>query len=173
MVAGRKVVCFFQRSQNRAGCCPGRWGGRQQMRKKGTARMNEHDTRPPAARPASIASIWRPIAGARRRARFLAAFAACATAASLLQVGHVYADDVTTAIFVMKADGSQLRKVAEVEGYKKLNSPQWSHDGKRLAFNAIEVRDGAEKFFAIDADGGGLQELGENSMPHWSPDDKQ
>jgi WD40 repeat protein len=109
------------------------------------------------------------------RIRLITAWSAiaCGSVASSLEVANLYADDVTTAIFVMKADGSGLRKLAQVEGYKKLNSPQWSHDGKRLAFNAIEGPDGAEKFFAIDADGGGLQELGENSMPHWSPDDKQ
>src|SRR5262249_8057794 len=32
---------------------------------------------------------------------------------------------------------------------------------------------GAAKSFIINLDGSGLQELGEQGMPHWSPDDKQ
>ena len=91
----------------------------------------------------------------------------------LFSASRLPAADIPTAIFVMKTDGSQVRKVAQVVGYKKHGSPQWSHDGKRLAFDAYEGPDDAKKFFAVQLDGGGLRELGENAMPDWSPDDKQ
>ena len=78
-----------------------------------------------------------------------------------------------TAIFVMRTDGSESRKVAQVEGFQKHNSPQWSHDGMRPAFDASDGPQGVQKFFVINVDGNGLQEMGEQGMPHWSPDDKQ
>ena len=43
-----------------------------------------------------------------------------------------------TAIFVMKVDGSGVRKVAQVEGYRDHGSPRWSHDGQRLAFASTQ-----------------------------------
>ena len=91
----------------------------------------------------------------------------------LFWAARLPAADIPTTIFVMKIDGSQVRKVAQVVGYKKHGSPQWSHDGKRLAFDAYEGPDDAKKFFAVQLDGSGLRELGENAMPNWSPDDKQ
>jgi WD40 repeat protein len=78
-----------------------------------------------------------------------------------------------TAVFVMALDGSQMRKVAQVDQYREHGSPRWSHDGRRLAFDAYNSPTLARKFFAIDVDGTALIELGENAMPDWSPDDKQ
>ncbi len=98
---------------------------------------------------------------------------AVAGAVAWLAVDRLPAADIPTAIFVMKTDGSEVRKVAQVAGYKKHGSPQWSHDGKRLAFDTYEGPDDAKKFFAVQLDGTGLRELGENAMPCWSPDDKQ
>ena len=43
------------------------------------------------------------------------------------------ADD---AIYVMRPDGKDVRRVALVAGCKGHRSPQWSHDGQRLAFDA-------------------------------------
>ena len=106
------------------------------------------------------------------RMRFAMHFA-LASGFAFLSSERLPAADIPTAIFVMKTDGSQVRKVAQVVGYKKHGSPQWSHDGKRLAFDAYEGPDDAKKFFAVQLDGSGLRELGENAMPNWSPDDKQ
>lgn len=79
----------------------------------------------------------------------------------------------TTAIYVMKIDGSQLRRLAQVEGFSKHGSPRWSHDGKRVAFDASQGPNGAYKFYTVQFDGGVLTEIGEHGMPDWSPDDKQ
>ena len=81
--------------------------------------------------------------------------------------------DAPTAIFVMKLDGTQLRKLAQVEGFAKHGSPRWSHDGKRLAFDASDGPFNTAKSFVINADGTGLVEIGDLGMPDWSPDDKQ
>ena len=73
----------------------------------------------------------------------------------------------------MKIDGTQLRRLAEVEGFNKHGSPHWSHDGRRLAFDVSEGPGGAQKSLVVDVDGKGLQSVGDFVMPRWSPDDKQ
>src|SRR4051812_48476611 len=50
----------------------------------------------------------------------------------------LHAQELRAAIYVIKRDGSSLRKVAQVDGYKEHFRPAWSHDGKRLAFDALE-----------------------------------
>jgi Tol biopolymer transport system component len=83
------------------------------------------------------------------------------------------ADDAAWAIFVMHPDGSNVRQVVRAEQYGAHGSPRWSHDGKRLAFDASGGPGGARKFFVVNVDGSGLQELGDHAMPDWSADDKQ
>ncbi len=83
------------------------------------------------------------------------------------------ADLFATAIYVMKTDGTEVRKVIEVPGFRGHGSPQWSHDGKRLAFDASPSDTVHTKFFVVNLDGTGLKELGDHAMPSWSPDDKQ
>jgi WD40 repeat protein len=113
------------------------------------------------------------------RAKFIPArpfhvlFAVALIVQGACAVRFARADDVATAIFVMQTDGGQLRRVAEVAGYKRHGSPHWSHDGARLAFDASEGPGGARKVFVVNVDGSGLQEAGEHAMPRWSPDDKQ
>ena len=57
--------------------------------------------------------------------------------------------------------------------YQQHGSPRWSHDNKRLAFDAIHTTDRIKKLFVVNVDGTELTEIGEQSMPDWSPDDKQ
>ncbi len=101
----------------------------------------------------------------------------CSAAALLCLVlfGGAWAEEPVrpSAIFVMKADGSEVRKVAEVKGYAEHGSPRWSHDGKQLAFDASRVPDGVRACFVVGADGAGLREVAKGRFPDWSPDDKQ
>ncbi len=78
-----------------------------------------------------------------------------------------------TGIFVIKADGGGERKVVSVPGMAFHGSPRWSHDGKRIAFDAVAEDESVRKFFVVNLDGSGLKEVGEQAMPDWSPDDKQ
>ncbi len=74
----------------------------------------------------------------------------------------------------MKVDGSEVRKVVQVEGYDFHAAPRWSHNGQRLAF---DVRNGTDysdkKIYLINLDGTGLREFGQEANCDWSPDDKQ
>ena len=94
-------------------------------------------------------------------------------AALALACTIVHAAELRVAIWVMHPDGTALRKVAQVPGYREHSSPAWSHDGRRLAFAALHVSNGTAKMFVVNVDGSGLAELGEGVMPDWSPDDKQ
>jgi Tol biopolymer transport system component len=93
------------------------------------------------------------------------------TLLSIVSVAQLAAQE--NGIFVMKADGSGKRKVAEVEGFGNHGSPRWSHDNKRLAFDVTDGPNKAKKFFVVHVDGSGLKEIGQHGMPDWSPDDKQ
>jgi Tol biopolymer transport system component len=84
----------------------------------------------------------------------------------------LHAEELRAAIYVMKRDASGLRKVAQVDGYKEHFRPSWSHDGKRLAFDALDGSQ-TKRLFVVNADGTGLKQIGETESPDWSPDDKQ
>jgi Tol biopolymer transport system component len=86
---------------------------------------------------------------------------------------HVRAAEAPSAIYVMRTDGSQLRKLATVEGYVNHASPRWSHSGKFVAFEAAPDNGGPRRCFVVAADGSGVREIGVGRMPAWSADDKQ
>lgn len=83
------------------------------------------------------------------------------------------AQNAQWAIYVMKPDGSQVRKVTQVDDHRDHASPRWSHDGKRIAFDAQPSAGGRRHLFVVDADGKNLRNLGHDAQPDWSPDDKQ
>ena len=76
-------------------------------------------------------------------------------------------------IFMMRLDGSQERKVAQIEGAAGHGSPRWSHDSKRLAFEATDKTTDAHKLYVVNVDGTNLVDLGDAGAADWSPDDKQ
>ncbi|MGD9720173.1 MAG: hypothetical protein AB7O59_07930 [Pirellulales bacterium] len=78
-----------------------------------------------------------------------------------------------SAIFVMQTDGSDIRRVAEVKDYSDHASPRWSHDGKRLAFDARLGADGERACFVVGMDGAGLREVAKGRFADWSPDENQ
>ncbi len=81
--------------------------------------------------------------------------------------------DEPTAIFAMKIDGSEVRRVAEVEDYPRLAVPRWSHDGRHLAFDAASDDSKSRRLYLIGADGSALRPFGVGTHADWSPDDKQ
>lgn len=104
----------------------------------------------------------------------IVAVTCCAAASSVVAAQSLAAAEVVrAAIYVIKPDGTGLRKVIQMPEYQQHGSPRWSHDNKRLAFDAIHTADRIKKLFVVNVDGTGLTEIGEQSMPDWSPDDKQ
>jgi Tol biopolymer transport system component len=83
------------------------------------------------------------------------------------------AQNARWAIWVMKADGSQARMLAQVDGCKRHSSPRWSHDGKRIAFTATPGGTAETMMYVVNADGTGLVKIDGQLRPDWSPDDKQ
>ncbi len=77
-----------------------------------------------------------------------------------------------TGIYVMRADGGGQREVASVELAVSHSSPRWSHDGERLAFEAID-ESGTRRSYIVKVDGTELKEVATLGHPDWSPDDKQ
>lgn len=81
------------------------------------------------------------------------------------------------AIYVMNADGSGLHRVTPVSEFTAVGSPEWSRDGKRIAYDAwcgIMGEGGNDAhIFTVDAAGGDPKDLGPGAMPSWSPDGKQ
>ncbi len=93
---------------------------------------------------------------------------------SWISAAAALAADTPTAIFVMKVDGSEVRRVAEVAG-RLATVPRWSHDGEQLVFDAgvPSKGDADRRLYVVQADGSGMRTLGVGAAADWSPDDKQ
>lgn len=85
-------------------------------------------------------------------------------------------------IFVMAADGSNVRRVLLTPPGKDSGFPDWSPDRRTIAF--ASDRDGLWEIYVARADGSGLRRVTqttaansgdepENDSPDWSPDGKQ
>jgi Tol biopolymer transport system component len=82
-----------------------------------------------------------------------------------------------SAIYVLDADGSGLHRVTPI----RLNAgnPDWSPDGKRIAFNSSYEGQAAVEIYTIRPDGNGLRRVRRESKrsysfdPVWSPDGRR
>lgn len=83
--------------------------------------------------------------------------------------------EVSTSIYVMNADGSDVQRVTAGEGVHD-GSPSWSPDGSMIAFSSN--RKGFSDIWLVNADGTGLRQLTDlsekgvdyASLDAWSPD---
>jgi Tol biopolymer transport system component len=91
----------------------------------------------------------------------------------LSSAAAAHAQQRPSAIHVMKADGSETRRLVEVEGYGDQEAPRWSRDGKQIIFDATEPNTRVHQLFVVNANGTGLRKIGPGECADWSPDNKQ
>ena len=77
-------------------------------------------------------------------------------------------------LYVMDADGRNLRPFVSYPEYTAHGSPAWSCDGSQLAFDAWRSIHGETyldaHIFVCNADGTQPRDIGVGTMPSWSPD---
>jgi Tol biopolymer transport system component len=83
-------------------------------------------------------------------------------------------EDFQEAIFVGDSDGSNLKRLADFDGYTSQGSPCWSSDGQFIAFDASKPQLGQRQFFdghiiVVKADGTNPRDLGPGMLPSLSP----
>jgi Tol biopolymer transport system component len=82
-------------------------------------------------------------------------------------------EEFQTRLFVADADGSQMKPLADLPEYQAQGSPNWSQDGKYIAFDAWKPQDGEEfsasRVLVVNADGTKPRVLGPGAMPSFSP----
>lgn len=77
------------------------------------------------------------------------------------------------AIWKINIDGTGLTRFAGASG-NRCASPEWSPDGKYVAFDTWpDKKSSLIQVAVVGADGAGLRLLGHGAMPYWSPDGKQ
>ncbi len=80
-------------------------------------------------------------------------------------------------IFIGYADGTEMRQLADLPEYQSQGSPNWSQDGKRIAFDAYKPQNGEGihdgHLIVVDSDGTNARDLGRGLMPSLSPNGKR
>ena len=80
----------------------------------------------------------------------------------------------TDGLYVAKADGSNPKKiVGDTFTGGNYGSPDWSHDGRLIAFSAQPGGSGNIVIDAVNADGSNRHNITVGEGPSWSPDDTQ
>lgn len=81
------------------------------------------------------------------------------------------------AFYTLNSNGTDWKKLFELDGYPACGSPMVSPDGTTLAFDAWQVTDaapaGPATVFHVNIDGTGCREVCQGQMPSWSPDGKR
>jgi Tol biopolymer transport system component len=78
-------------------------------------------------------------------------------------------------IYLMNADGSNMRRLAKVAGSRWHGWPSWSADGKQIVFEAqaTDAKPADTRLYLVPASGGAPKDLGIGKSANWAPDGKQ
>jgi TolB protein len=86
-------------------------------------------------------------------------------------------------IYVVRADGTGARRVSPRGGAGDSHSPSWSPDGRLIAFSSSHATPENPEIYVVRPDGsgltrltrtrGGVEVLGDDAWPRWSPDGRR
>ncbi len=80
-------------------------------------------------------------------------------------------------LWIMDADGNNLKELFTSPQYTAIGSPAFSPDGSRIAMDGWESQNGKNgrqaHILLINADGSSMKDVGEGAMPSWSADGKR
>ena len=83
-------------------------------------------------------------------------------------------DPRTSSIVVMNVDGTNVRKLADTpDGFTQVGSPEWSADGKTIAFDTSRGSTTTSRIYEVNTDGTKLRDSGPGCMPSYSADGKR
>src|SRR5579872_4533122 len=84
-------------------------------------------------------------------------------------------DGPQLAVWIMNADGTEARKLAQAPGKRWHASPAWSGDGKFVVFHAYpkDSTTPDSHVFSVKEDGSDVKDLGAGAFASWSHDNKQ
>ena len=80
-----------------------------------------------------------------------------------------YRRDSSSELFVMRADGTELRRLTP-QGLRAVTTPTWSADAGRLAFGGFSQDTNSHGIWVVDADGTNLRQVTQDGRnPVWAP----
>src|SRR5687768_10041112 len=88
-----------------------------------------------------------------------------------LHAGDVDLQEGEVRIFLVNADGSDMKRLTDLPKYIVQGSPTWSQDGKRIAFDAHQAGQTSNqtRIVVVNADGSNPRVLIDGAMPSFSP----
>ncbi len=94
-----------------------------------------------------------------------------------LPLAAIEDDALGRPLYLIDADGSNLRLLLSMPEYTACGSPLWSSDGTKIAFDAWKSAVGEDygdaHVFVVSSDGTLPRDLGPGAMPSWSPRGKR
>ena len=85
--------------------------------------------------------------------------------------------DPNRPLYVIDADGRNLRRLVSLPDYTACGSPVWSADGTQIACDAWKLQNGetysSAHVLVMNSDGSDVKDLGPGALPSWSPGGKR
>jgi Tol biopolymer transport system component len=77
------------------------------------------------------------------------------------------AEQLPRPLFIMNADGTNLRQLVHLHDHECMGAPMWTRDGKQILFDAWRKKEGYLKahVYIVNADGTWPHDLGAGAMP--------